>query len=52
VLTLTPIGTARNETRTPIVKGWGNIVSDLVLEERYTEVLDGIEDYSHLVVIF
>jgi tRNA-Thr(GGU) m(6)t(6)A37 methyltransferase TsaA len=52
MLTITPIGTVRNEVKTPIVKGWGRVLSDLVLEERYAEALDGIEDYSHVVVIF
>lgn len=52
MLTLTPIGTVRNEIKTPIVQGWGKVVSDLVFDERYTEALDGLEDYSHVVVIF
>lgn len=52
MLTLTPIGTVRNEIKTSIVQGWGKVVSDLVLDERYTEALDGLEDYSHVVVIF
>jgi tRNA (adenine37-N6)-methyltransferase len=52
MLTLTPIGTVRNETKAPIVQGWGKVVSDLVFDERYTEGLDGIEDYSHVLVLF
>lgn len=52
MLTITPIGTVRNEVKTPIVKGWGRVVSDLVLDERYTEALDGLEDFSHVLVIF
>jgi len=52
MLTLTPIETVRDETKTPIVQGWGKVVSDLVFDERYTEGLDGIEDYSHVLVLF
>lgn len=52
MFTITPIGTVRNEVKTPIVKGWGRVVSDLVLDERYTEALDGLEDFSHVLVIF
>lgn len=52
MLTLTSIGTVRNEIKTPIVHGWGKVVSELVLDERYTDALDGIEDYSHLIIIF
>ena len=52
MLTVTPIGIVRNEIKIPIVRGWGKVVSDLVLDERYTEALDGLEGYSHVVVIF
>jgi tRNA (adenine37-N6)-methyltransferase len=52
MLTMTPIGTVRNEIKAPIAQGWGQVVSDLVLDDRYTEALDGIEDYSHVLVIF
>lgn len=52
MFTLTPIGRVRNEIKTPIRHGWGKILSDLVLDERYTEALDGIEEYSHILVIF
>jgi tRNA (adenine37-N6)-methyltransferase len=41
-----PIGTVRNEVKTPIVKGWGKVASD------YAEALDGLEDFSHALVIF
>jgi tRNA-Thr(GGU) m(6)t(6)A37 methyltransferase TsaA len=52
MLAVKAIGTVRNEIKTPIVQGWGKVVSDLVLDERYTEGLDGIENYSHVLVIF
>jgi len=52
MLTMTPIGTVHNEVKTPILKGWGKIVSNLVLEERYTQALDGLEDFSHVLVVF
>jgi hypothetical protein len=44
MLTLTAIGTVHNEVNTPILQGWGKVVSDLVLDERHTKALDGIED--------
>ena len=52
MLTMTPIGAVRNEVKTPILNGWGKVVSGLVLEERYAEALDGLEDFSHVLVIF
>src|SRR2546425_11991088 len=47
-----PIGVVRNEVKTPVVHGWGRVESDLVFEKRYTEALDGIEEYSHVLVLF
>lgn len=51
-LTLTPIGKVCNGVNNPRRRGWASVVSDLVLEERYGDALDGIEDYSHVLVIF
>lgn len=56
VLTARPIAIVRNGINA--VGGgvsrprWGSVESDLVLDERYTEALDGIEGYSHLLVVF
>ncbi len=51
-VTLTPIGEVQNEVTDPRRRGWASVVSDLVLEESYADALDGIEDYSHVLVIF
>ena len=48
-----PIGTVRNNVKVPsTLRNWGKVESDLVLDERYSEALDGIEDYSHVQVLF
>ena len=52
VLSLRPIGVVRNEVTNQKQRGWASIASDLVLDECYAEALDGIEDFSHAVVIF
>ena len=52
MLTIMPIGTVRNEVKTPMRKGWSRVVSNLVVDERYTDALDGLEDFSHVLVIF
>ena len=52
MLTLTPVATVRNEITTPIVYGWGKVESELVFDAQYTEGLEGVEDYSHVLVIF
>jgi len=46
------IGEVRNIIKKPQPKGWASVFSDLILEECYVEALDGIEDYSHVLVVF
>lgn len=48
---LKPIGFVRNEEKSHF-GGWNKIVSELVINEEYKDALKGLEDYSHLIVIF
>jgi tRNA (adenine37-N6)-methyltransferase len=49
---LRPIGKVRNSIRFLKREGWETVTSEIVLKEKYTDALDGIEDYSHLFVLF
>lgn len=53
-ITLKPIGVVRNEVKElPRPKqGFREIVSDIVISDSLTESLDGLEDFSHIVVLF
>lgn len=33
-------------------EGWESVVSEIVLKPGYAEALDGVENYSHLFVLF
>jgi len=46
------IGVVHNEVREPTDEGWGRVVSEIILDEPLAEGLDGIEAFSHLVVVF
>ena len=48
---LRPIGFVKTEAVGKGVRDKGN-VSKIILREDLTEALDGIEDFSHLLVIF
>ncbi len=51
-ITVRPIGRVRNSIRTKKREGWGTVVSRIELAPKYASALDGIEEYSHLLVIF
>ena len=52
MLTFEPIGYVHNEITFGKRDGWGQVESSLVLDERYTDALDGLEEFSHVLVIF
>ena len=49
---LKPIGIVRNRVREPRLEGWENVSSDIIVRKALTGALDGIEGYSHIVVLF
>ena len=51
-IVLVPIGRARNAMKKPTLTGWKELVTDIVLEKKYAKGLDGVEDYSHMIVIY
>lgn len=46
------IGTVYNAVKEPTDEGWGDVVSEIVLDESLTDGLDGIEDFSHVLVLY
>ena len=50
--TFRPIGTVRNEMEEPVHRDVSGVVSEIVLNESLTEALDGLNDFSHIIVIF
>ncbi len=51
-LVLRPIGVVRNGVSGGKHHGWEEVVSEVVLAPHLAEALDGIEEYSHVEVIF
>src|SRR5581483_2288031 len=47
-----PIGVVRNGVKTPRPEGWAHVRSDILLRDDLTESLDGIEGYSHIIIVF
>lgn len=51
-ITLTPLGVAKNSAGRPMLPCWKDIVTQIVIDKKYVKGLDGIEDYSHVVVVY
>ncbi len=47
-----PIGVVRNGVKEPRMDGWAMVRSDIILRDELTDALDGIEGYSHIIVVF
>ncbi|MEK7067946.1 MAG: tRNA (N6-threonylcarbamoyladenosine(37)-N6)-methyltransferase TrmO [Patescibacteria group bacterium] len=52
VIKIKPIGRARNKINKPMLPGWKNIVTEILVDKRYADGLDGIEDYSHVIIVY
>jgi tRNA-Thr(GGU) m(6)t(6)A37 methyltransferase TsaA len=46
-----PIGVVRSSVSEPVDEGWGEVVSEIHLEARYAAGLEGIEQFSHAVIV-
>ena len=46
------IGTVRNEVKQPARRDWGEVISEIVIDNSLTEALDGLEDFSHIIVLY
>ncbi len=51
-MTLKPIGIVRNEIRQPVRQDCKEIISDIVINTSLTKALDGLEEFSHIVVLY
>ncbi len=51
-VSLRPIGVVRNSVREPRMDGWENVRSDIIIRDDLAPMLEGIEGYSHVIVVF
>jgi tRNA-Thr(GGU) m(6)t(6)A37 methyltransferase TsaA len=49
---LKAIGIVRNGVKQPIRHGWSEVVSDIVIDSHLAEALDGLDQFSHLIVLY
>ena len=53
-MTLKAIGIVRSEIKEPTGPGypWEKVVSDIVVNSSLSEALDGLEEFSHIIVLY
>ncbi|KKP80752.1 MAG: hypothetical protein UR81_C0017G0007 [Candidatus Levybacteria bacterium GW2011_GWB1_35_5] len=51
-ITIKPLGLAKNNVYKPMLPGWKDIVSEIVIDKKFALGLDGIEDYSHVTIVY
>lgn len=49
---ITAIGTVHSPVREAVDEGWGDVISTIRLRDEYTRAFDGIEGFSHAIVVF
>jgi tRNA-Thr(GGU) m(6)t(6)A37 methyltransferase TsaA len=52
MMTLKPIGVVRNKVKQPVRHGWGEIISEIIVDSNLTEALDNLDEFSHLIVLY
>lgn len=51
-ITIKPLGLAKNNINKPMLPGWKDVATEIVIDKNYSKGLDGIEDYSHVIVVY
>lgn len=51
-VSIRPIGVVRSSVREPRVDGWETVRSDIIIRHDLLDALYGIDDYSHIIVVF
>ena len=49
---LKPIGVAKNSENKSRFGSFEDVVSEIVVDEKFTDALNGIEDYSHVIIVY
>ncbi len=51
-IVLKPIGFVRNSVNEPRFGGFAGGISEIVVDEKFTEALRGIDEYSHVIIVY
>lgn len=51
-IVLRPIATVKNDVKEVGKRDWAQVVSELVFDASSKDAMDGLEDFSHIIVLF
>jgi len=51
-VTFEPIGVVKNEFEQKPQRSWENALSQIIIDEKWTPALQGLEEFSHVIVLF
>ncbi len=51
-ITLNPIGYVKNNVKEPRFGNFADEISEIIVNKEFTNALDGIEDYSHIIIVY
>lgn len=51
-ISMTHIGIVKNKEKSQHFGGWSKVVSDIIVNKEFAPALDGLEDYSHAVIVY
>ncbi len=49
---LKPIGFVKNSIKKPRFGNFTHETSEIIVDKKFTKALDGIEDYSHIIIVY
>jgi len=51
-INLKPIGIVKNNVKEQRFGNFADEISEIIVDEKFTDALDGIEDYSHVIIVY
>ncbi|MAG91560.1 tRNA (N6-threonylcarbamoyladenosine(37)-N6)-methyltransferase TrmO [Candidatus Woesearchaeota archaeon] len=51
-INLKPIGFVKNDVKEPRFGNFADEISEIIVDEKFTEALNGIDDYSHIIIVY
>lgn len=51
-ISIKPIGFVKNKVREPRFGNFAEEVSEIILNKKFDKALEGIDDYSHIIVVY